>query len=477
MVVWLSNHPVALLVGPSYDVERRRKVGHNRQGEAAMRQCGRTSCVFCILGVVGLLASAAKSAPPPGKIPESGNQQELGKPTPPPWEELLRSAWDTSPGAKTHLDDLYAKLADSNPSRSLGDAYLLGLVKQRRYDEALQWLAKPSGVPAHDVLRGRTHVWLLVATRQYEPAQVRLAELLAALPAEPIDTWSPAQRGLLSFAGRLSGYLMGPAKTDASQRMYDQMLGPTVSKLAADAQEQLTSARQSVLDQHEQLRKQVDDLRQLERQRQEESKAQEKERIEKQTAAIQQRQQDLDRERDELRNTLREQLQSLAKRDTEVAARLSQLGMTAEMLFDSVVRSEWGIQNLIDLYENTEDDGLAFWWLREIDSLDIRQNRDLRTLRNVERVAAATQAQRNQTQREASQVNQAAKNQVQELEQERDRIVRWQKQLEQQQRKLDRPTASISRELLIKQQQLRTIQTYEPYPLEVLRAFLLNQKN
>ncbi|MDA0658619.1 MAG: hypothetical protein O2931_09410 [Planctomycetota bacterium] len=453
-----------------------------------MGQSVRTLYVSGLVGALLALASGVAKCEPPrdsdpelrDRVPELAelaDKPASSEQAAAPWAELLRSAWDTSPSAKAALDEMYAKYAESSRSRALGDAYLIALVKQRRYDEALQWLGKPSDVHPHDILRGRTHVWILAATRKYEPAQVRLAELLAALPTDPIDTWSPAERGLLLFAGRLTGYLLGPAATDASQRMYDQTLAPTVTNLPADAKAQFDLARQSVLDQYEELRKQVEDLRQLERQRQEESKAQEKERIEKQTVALQQRQADLDRQRDELRNSLREQLQSLAERDTEVAARLSQLGMTAEMLFDSVVRSEWGIQNLIDLYENTEDDGLAFWWLRQIDSLDIRQVRDLRTLRDVERVAAATQAQRIQTQREASQVSQDARNQVQELEQERGRMVRWQKQLEKEQRKLDRTTASVSRELRVKQQQLKAIQTYEPYPLEVLRGFVLKRTN
>lgn len=413
--------------------------------------------------------------------PATETGTELASPPEGPWKVLLQSAWETSASGRELLDRLHTEIQQRTPSRELSDAYLLGLLKQNRYDDALQllsaWRSK-SGTgdkPVLDVYRGRTHVWVVTALRQFDAAFVLMAELLAGLPDEPWEKWSPAERGLISFAGRITGFLLEPVQTPPLQRSYDDTIVPLVTSMPQAAQERFHRAREEVQQQFQSLRDEVDQLRQIEKQKQEEAKAQEKERLEKESSDLDRRQEELDREQQSLREQLREQLHTLSQQDSALALRLQDIGMTSDILFDSVIRGEIGLAALIELYENEESDALALWWLSQIDTLDIRQSRELRALRGADRAARITQLQRGQAQREAVAASRSAQGQSQQINSERARMVEWQRKLAQKKRKLERPTNTISRELRQKQQQMRALNTYEPYPLEAVRAFLLKQ--
>ena len=223
-------------------------------------------------------------------------------------DRLFDAAWNPSRNSGAALDAIYRQ---ASPSRQIDDAYLLALMKQRRYDDALSWLEVDRGVASDDVLRGRTHVWLFAATRDDEAAIPRLADLLETLPPRPLAEWTPAERGVLDFASRLIGYWRGPRESLAATQLVDRYLTPAIKRLGEEAIERVEQMSTTVLAAYQVERDAIDQLREEAKRAEEKEKKEERDRLQEQAADIEKRQQAIADERSQLRDELRQQLADL----------------------------------------------------------------------------------------------------------------------------------------------------------------------
>lgn len=388
---------------------------------------------------------------------------------------LLLLGWQPGPTARAALDHAYRETGNGDSHRLVDDAYLVALTKQHRYEDALRWLQDGHAVPQDDIFRGRTHVWLLLNTRRFEAALRRLEKLTAGPPQAPFPDWSPAQRGLPAFVGSAYGFLAGPGSAQVPAGRVDTSMQNSLAHWDDAAQTIAFDHRFRVLRQYENERHAIDELREASRQAQNQHKADQKVKLTRQAKQIDARAEALVAERDRLRKALRERLRDLAERDLELSERLAQMGLNADMLFDTVIQNEWKIQRLGCLYETEPDDRIAYWWLHEINQIDFWQAQNVRALNAVEWEASRAQIQRHGLRHRAVMTRDAFRQQDQDLRRERTRMIRWQQQLDQRHKKLERPATGMSTNARVRLRHLNALSTYEPFPFEAVRTYLLDR--
>lgn len=132
---------------------------------------------------------------------------------------LLTEGWGTLPKFRTAGDAQYDGLAPEIAVSASGlFARSLVLMNQRRYEEVLPILdqllkREPGHLSAH-----RAKVWSLTVLKRHESAMVAAEELVAAtLKLKESETTE--QTELLAFAGRVLGYLGGPAELASTMEL------------------------------------------------------------------------------------------------------------------------------------------------------------------------------------------------------------------------------------------------------------------
>ncbi|MDX1962180.1 MAG: hypothetical protein SFX18_03440 [Pirellulales bacterium] len=162
------------------------------------------SCFLAILLVLGEGMVLAQAQPTKVSVAEL--------------RELLDAGWQPSLAALQQSEATYARLLRQHAGDTeLDYAYLLTLMRQKKFDEALAHSGKIILVdPAH-LPTWRARVWLLTLQKNYAAAIVA-AQSLADKLVEKRQPPLPREqaRGYCQFLGRVYGYLRGPAAKDVN---------------------------------------------------------------------------------------------------------------------------------------------------------------------------------------------------------------------------------------------------------------------
>ncbi|MDP6446796.1 MAG: hypothetical protein QF805_23595, partial [Pirellulaceae bacterium] len=166
--------------------------------------------------------------------------------------EILKTGWQTSLAAKRKTDAYYRSLVVAgNVTPDIRRAYLLSLIRTRRYPQALRLTESLLDAKPGDGEILRMKVWLSVITKSYDEAMVdadRLADLAGEMTTDAKD-----QVAWTLFLGRMIGFVEGPASESAPLGLTDRRRRRLERTLAIDLLKQFQTGRKEVLDRHAEL--------------------------------------------------------------------------------------------------------------------------------------------------------------------------------------------------------------------------------
>jgi hypothetical protein len=127
---------------------------------------------------------------------------------------LIEAAWSPSSEGLSEAQTLYDKLRQQGRA-SPRVTYALALVYMRnlKYDEAKRLLDQVLAAKQDELGARRAKAWVLMITRDYPAALVELENLVKQVVAIQKASPEPGNERLIEFAGRVMGFLDGPAAT------------------------------------------------------------------------------------------------------------------------------------------------------------------------------------------------------------------------------------------------------------------------
>ncbi|MGC4003385.1 MAG: hypothetical protein QM811_09720 [Pirellulales bacterium] len=150
-------------------------------------------------------------------------------------DQFFDLGWKPSIANHGHVQKEYAQLSAAAPRDPLLEqAYFLLLVRQRKYDAALDQSIAALRVAPNDpwLLRGR--IWTLTLTKQYAAALVEMEALAAALADPATKLSADDAREAANFLGRVYAYIDGPVGNDTKKQTRDSTREKIVAKLGPE---------------------------------------------------------------------------------------------------------------------------------------------------------------------------------------------------------------------------------------------------
>jgi tetratricopeptide (TPR) repeat protein len=133
---------------------------------------------------------------------------------------LLEVGWSNSPQARAAADSQVAEVAKLAAGESMAQqAWILVLLQQRRYDEALKRADALIAKDPADTTALRAKIWVATLLKNYEGSMLAAEELSKQLAADPPmnEADQAVHDDLYKFLGRIYGFLGGPIAADVNQ--------------------------------------------------------------------------------------------------------------------------------------------------------------------------------------------------------------------------------------------------------------------
>ena len=195
--------------------------------------CRFLACATVILGWVTVVATAQAQ---PADSPEGLRQ-------------LLDAGWQKSVKARDEATQLYARLKVAAPGDiRVSQAYLLALLKQSRYPEALKVVDEVLARDKKNVEALQIRTWLLVITKEYNAAMGDMQRLGDLLPQQEAEgDAEQVNRDVAAYLGRLCGFMEGPAKEAVDDISLTRCRERILSRMITPRQEPFEQARRGII--------------------------------------------------------------------------------------------------------------------------------------------------------------------------------------------------------------------------------------
>jgi hypothetical protein len=387
---------------------------------------------------------------------------------------LLDAGWAASPQARAAADaqipDVLAAAKDDVRAHA---AVWLVLMQQRRYDDARARIEEHLAKAPDDLSAWRAKVWVLTILKNY-PAAMTAADRLAALVAElPADEARADREELAGFLGRLLGYLSGPMADAVNQVERKALERSIVARLTEPERTLFEEGRNGVVSRFIALSDESAEAREraLAAAKAEQDKTRADLAAERDEAAA--RIKDLDERRKRVQAALKTELDDLAKQDQPLVADLARLSSQASRLSTDLLVYNNDILRLQQLAAAEKDMFLKQQYLLEADRLAILASRLEAELAGVARLVQSIKAQRAALVARQTQAHASAAAQVDRIDREAGDLARREKRNEALERRASRPPTAASGKGRSLSAQATALSTYDAFPLEALKAELL----
>lgn len=388
-------------------------------------------------------------------------------------ESLLDIGWSRTLKARRAADAFYQQaIRKGYSSPSLRYAYLLVLIRQRRYPDALREVERRLRTTPRDARLLRAQIWLSVITKKYDAALVgaeRLAKQLSAAGGLPLARKLDAAR----FLGRITGYLEGPVRRAAPPEGIARFLREAI--LPRELAVQFATDRAALLKRYSGLTDERDRSiaaatarAELEKQRRLKELADERKSLAKRKETVQANQ-------DNLESTLRRKLDELNSRLQPLnneQSRIDAQGATVNIELSSIASEIRFLERQLD---RIRDPLLRDRYIREIARLDRIASQYEFDAIALEGRAAVVNNQRLRVAGEGQAVRQQIGTRLNRTQRELDDLQKQEKRNRNLDRRARRPNRAISRKARVLATQARALTTYEPFPLEREKLELLDR--
>ncbi len=399
---------------------------------------------------------------------ETSVRQAVGK--------LLEVGWNQSPQARAPTDVQLQRTSEIAPGdpRALSAAWLV-LIQQRRYDEALARVDEHLATMPDDLLALRAKAWLNTILKNYSVAMVaaqRLSDVLdKPSPGEELDRTDRDEA--IAFLGRLLGFFGGPVAVAVSQEERKALERKVLADFEVEEVALFEEARNGVLARHIDLTDESADSREqaavrakAEREKTLGDLQTEREKLDEQAVEIAER-------RKKIQDELKSELDDVAEKDQPLMRELSRLSARSSALSTDLITYSTQMARLQQLAATERNSTRQQQLLFEADSLAIIASRIEADLDAVNRQSRIVQQQRLVLANRQAQARAAAANQIQRMDRERGEIAKRERRNQGLDKRTVRPASvstSKSRALVA---QATALSTYDPFPVEVVKAKLV----
>ncbi len=267
---------------------------------------------------------------------------------------LLDTGWKASGPAWKAAQAEYGTLLRATPGNgNLEYGYMLVMLRQRKYDEALDQSAKVLAVSPGHLPALQARVYTLTLLKKYEAALVEMESLAKSLVKSRTPALSNEEaRDYARFLGRVWGYIHGPAQTSLTEQSRETARERITTALGKHGEAFFQEGAVGVLEKYTQLQQGLTVTRTETIAAEEAAKEQAKVQLAQQKTQIAAEAQSLDEKSSQLQSDAQSQL---GKLDTQLAPLNQQLALLdnrASNEQSNIVTAEANIATWINIADN-----------------------------------------------------------------------------------------------------------------------------
>lgn len=389
---------------------------------------------------------------------------------------LLEVGWAATPQAHTAADAQYDQLMQLAPGdRSALTASLLVLMQQRRFDDAYRRVNEILTKDPTDITALRARVWLATILKNYPSTLItteKLSEQVAAMPVANEDE-RLAQEELISFLGRIFGFLGGPAADSVNQEQRKIYEKQVFARLDETRKLLFVEARDGVLQKYIEMTDTTLDERDKAALAAEAAKEKTLQELEDEKAQMAQRVKELDESRTKFQSELKDELADIRKLDAPLVQELAGLQARAGTLRRDLFSYEADISRLLAAASAEKDPNRRFQLQSEADRLSQFAGRIEADLFGVNRQGSAVQSQRAALAARQQRAQATASSQAQRIDKELADLGRRGKRNDGIEKRTSRATTVSTSRVRSLSAQATALGTYDQFPLEQAKERLM----
>jgi HD-GYP domain-containing protein (c-di-GMP phosphodiesterase class II) len=421
----------------------------------------RVASISLTLGILLLLGTTSNAA-------ESLSRAQL--------TSLLDTGWKASGPSWKAAQEEYGVLLRAAPGdTNLDYAYLLVMLRQRKYDEALDQSAKVlTALPGHlPALQAR--VYTLTLLKKYEAALVEMETMAKALvkPRTPALTVDEA-RDYAKFLGRVYAYINGPAQTSLTEQSRETAHQRIVTALGKNGEGFFREGLIAVATKYAALQQGLTVTRTETIAAEDQAKEQAKVQLAEQKNQIAAEAQTLDEKLSKLRADAEGQLKKVDAQITPLQQQITLLDTRAANEQSNIVTAEANIATWINVANNAgspaelDNANIQINFHRNQRAIFINKLNTILAQRNgVANQLAGLQATRQTVVNTFNSQNDAIERRFKELGGLNNRVLNDEK-------KAAQPSSGLTTQTMSLNNKLTGFSTYEDFPFELQRTQLLD---
>ncbi len=387
-------------------------------------------------------------------------------------ESMLDAGWPGSFKTRAAADDEFKNVQ----SVSRGDkravyAYILVLMKQRRYPEAESLLEKLVAHDEEDVHAWKAKAWLSMLLKKHERSLADLDKISLLLEA---DAAKDKEQESVEFMGRMIGYLEGPAQGAVTKSRLDRQTVRIDARLDDSQAEAFESARQSVVDMFNDFSKEKVDSKQKAEVEAVQQQEKLKEDLDEESQRLDSRREAIAPEVEKIRDEGKEELKAIADEDAPLLKELDRLDAQAFELRREESRVASSLVALQSQAGQTRDASLQGALNVRVNDLAILSSRYRSQMNLLERRASQIIAQREQIARRYNETQQRYKKRLAKLGVEMKNIEKLEKRNAYQAKRATKPGAGDLRRTRSLDKKAKALNTYEDFSLEAEKQRVLD---
>jgi hypothetical protein len=401
-------------------------------------------------------------------------------------DDFLRTAsmmdrgWKPSAKALDAAREEYEAIqADGRANPRVTYAFALVQMRNRRYDDAKRLLDDVLAADKNDLSARRARIWALVLLKDYSAALVDLESLMKSLSAKAaadgadVDETDAELAALAEFAGRVVGFIDGPAARSVAEHVRADYRKRVTAPL--------TTARRAAFDSgHEAVARRFAELDLDRQQTKADAKASEQDRkdrikqeLDRERAGIAAEKSTLDSRADKARADLKKELTEVEAQARPLVTQQTRLESQGAAISREIANLQVEIGRLLDLADESEDPFEARRFraeARRLDAVLARFSNDLGRV-NTDLATVASKRVAIEGRRRAALARAQAEDD--RIDRRRIDLVSTEKRINNDERRAGQPASGHTGAVASLAAKASAFTTYDDFPFEEERAKLL----
>jgi len=384
-------------------------------------------------------------------------------------EKLFEIGWPASYKTRALADEQFGTIQQvkSGDVRAVY-AYALVQIKQRRYPEADKLLGQLLDFDPTHLHAAKAKAWLSMLAKNYTQSLVEL-DRLVQMKASSDDDKLEAVR----YAGRLVGYLEGPADGSVNEPTLQAAKRKIFSRLDDKQIAEFDKARDGVIEMHHSFSLEQEQTADEAKAQAEKDRERELKELESEQTQLEERRSEIAPEIEKLKSEAKTELKAIEDEDKPLAEQIRRLETEAiairreQTVFNSQIV---GLQSQLN---STEDPNRINLIQSQINQASIISNRYDAQIRALERQAQSIVAQRMKLKNDYDKMYASYASSIQKLGGELKEIDKQDKRNDSLQKKADKPASADLRRTRAIEARAKALSTYEDLSLDLEREWVL----